>query len=658
MTSCVKAEPYKNSIAVRPGRPGQPLANIFAQIASAAENLGGDPEITVGGDGKLIFGYDSMHNTAIISYNIPDGDDLDESILDAPKDTMDPSVWRNGKNGPAPTDKTKHIIDGIAEWAVEDGWTPEDAGIHIVGSIASNQYSDGSDVDVHFYGDNLDFRGKDPDDFNRDFRAAFKDFLAENPEYSEIGGHPVEVYVQSNKFQDMMSIGCYDYFSRRWESGPEIKDTVFDPYSEYYEKDMKYADHLISDIRNQILEVYEQALVLNKAENAEFKDDMLKKLGRSLKKAGELFRRIRESRKVQSSPKSKEDALKKRKDRKWHIADSTFKLMDKFGYLAILKTYSQLAENAGGPDISAADAVIDAVAKNIANNKMLTDSEKAYFNKLAWTNAPRSGIEGAVDEGIGSAVRAAALAGAMAMPFAARQADAAPERAPCAAQAAAEKKYAGLSESNMTNLLATIAYNEAMLDWIKDKDDDKLIAILNVIDNRAAGDPARYASVISEKSQFFSAKHVRGGYVDATYAPFDPAAAAKAEGGQLSPRQKECWARCLDYARKLLDKKLPSKIGNRNMIANKAKDNAAAWETWGRNCDLTIGSHSYGYDPAHDPLARAGKNTVYTVKPGDTLGKIAKAAGVPLDRLVAANTGIKNPDQIKVGQKITIPARR
>ena len=55
----------------------------------------------------------------------------------------------------------------------------------------------------------------------------------------------------------MMSVGCYDYFARKWESGPDIKDTVFDPYSEYYEKDMKYVDHLISDIRNQMLETYE-----------------------------------------------------------------------------------------------------------------------------------------------------------------------------------------------------------------------------------------------------------------------------------------------------------------------------------------------------------------------------------------------------------------
>ena len=54
-----------------------------------------------------------------------------------------------------------------------------------------------------------------------------------------------------------MSVGCYDFLNRKWIVGPDFENIQFDPYSEYYEKDMKYVDHLISDIRNQILETYE-----------------------------------------------------------------------------------------------------------------------------------------------------------------------------------------------------------------------------------------------------------------------------------------------------------------------------------------------------------------------------------------------------------------
>ena len=96
---------------------------------------------------------------------------------------------------------------------------------------------------------------------------------------------------------------------------------------------------------------------------------------------------------------------------------------------------------------------------------------------------------------------------------------------------------------------------------------------------------------------------MKGGYADKTYKTYDPNDEAKAEGGRLSPRQKECWALCQKYAQDMLDKKLPSKIGNRNMIANKGKDNAASYDAWGKKCDLEIGEHAFGYDPAHDPDA-------------------------------------------------------
>lgn len=48
-------------------------------------------------------------------------------------------------------------------------------------------------------------------------------------------------------------------------------------------------------------------------------------------------------------------------------------------------------------------------------------------------------------------------------------------------------------------------------------------------------------------------------------------------------------------------------------------------------------------------------DSVYIVKKGDTLTKIAKKYGTTVDALVKAN-GIKNPDVIKVGQKLTIPS--
>ena len=103
----------------------------------------------------------------------------------------------------------------------------------------------------------------------------------------------------------------------------------------------------------------------------------------------------------------------------------------------------------------------------------------------------------------------------------------------------------------------------------------------------------------------------------------------------------------------MLDKKLPSKIGNRNMIANKKKDNAASYEAWGKDCDLVIGDHAFGYDPTHDPnvkKVKKAKNTPkeYVVKAGDTLGAIARAHNTTVDNLAKKNA-LKDMNKIKVG---------
>lgn len=47
---------------------------------------------------------------------------------------------------------------------------------------------------------------------------------------------------------------------------------------------------------------------------------------------------------------------------------------------------------------------------------------------------------------------------------------------------------------------------------------------------------------------------------------------------------------------------------------------------------------------------------VYIIKKGDTLSKIAVAHGISLEELRAANPTIKDPNLIKEGQQITIPA--
>jgi len=53
--------------------------------------------------------------------------------------------------------------------------------------------------------------------------------------------------------------------------------------------------------------------------------------------------------------------------------------------------------------------------------------------------------------------------------------------------------------------------------------------------------------------------------------------------------------------------------------------------------------------------AAASASTVYTVKSGDTMWKIASKYQVGVSELISSNPSIKNPNSIYPGQKITIP---
>ena len=55
-------------------------------------------------------------------------------------------------------------------------------------------------------------------------------------------------------------------------------------------------------------------------------------------------------------------------------------------------------------------------------------------------------------------------------------------------------------------------------------------------------------------------------------------------------------------------------------------------------------------------LAGPAMASTHTVQPGDTLSGIAAQSGVSLINLEAANSWIKNPNLIYVGQQVTVPA--
>lgn len=90
-------------------------------------------------------------------------------------------------------------------------------------------------------------------------------------------------------------------------------------------------------------------------------------------------------RKAYSSPKTDAQALKWRVSKKWKIADASFKLFDKYGYLAILRKFAELhdvMEAGDAVDEESIETLLSTVKEYINNADKLSEQE-VYEGQLS-----------------------------------------------------------------------------------------------------------------------------------------------------------------------------------------------------------------------------------------------------------------------------------
>lgn len=238
-------------------------------------------------------------------------------------------------------------------------------------------------------------------------------------------------------------------------------------------------------------------------------------------------------------------------------------------------------------------------------------------------------------------------------------------------KAGSNGSYAGYSEAQASNIIARTIYSEA-----RNQGHEGRMAIMSIIWNRAGGDVSKMPGVCFAKSQFswwwFSKNAPKpstssGQYSPGQYQVIAPSTIMK--DGTVIASELEAWKDAAKIAADVVSTgKFESTIGNRNMIGNKKIDTKAAFDSWGKDCDLKVGDHMFGYLPEHDGFkkaasrtasrtasraARAAKPKIYIVKAGDTLSKIAKKHSISLGSLITKNS-INDASKIKAGQKLRI----
>lgn len=598
-----------------------------------------------------------------------------ESILDAPQDTLDQNVWnlQTDPKKPSLQSEAKAKLDKAISW-VQDKYHFEDLSVYIIGSICSNSYSDSSDIDLDFCAKNATKDDDDPEvvkEFGWRFKKDFIDnYIKANREDSMIGGHPLEVYFNPNPFQCFTSIGCYNVLEDKWEVGPVIKSENYDPIADLYSDSTKQAKDIIDDIRDIIFDLYQLSIVAKKSSSQKFKDARETEIRKKLEKSDEILSLMKKTRsKFQTPVKSREAALKRRDDRRFHVADAAFKFLDKFGYIDILKKFAEMSYNEedGGVVLDQEelfDNVVKIVTDGISTQK-LQDSELEGFPIAldeSFADASKFMLIAslmAISELLPSTALARELANAKRNTPAGQQFTVnSPSVKKAIANAAKDNKMIGeMSKTNVVNAVAQVIWKEA-----RGEETAGRKAVASVILNRADNNPSNIIAVLKEPSAFTCLKGYTGGWTDKTYLWYVPAKAIA-----KNPDNKTIWNECNSIALDLVNKKFKSTIGNRNSYINKDRADKSNVDTWGKKCTLKIGKHHFGYLPEHDPKYvvpgttttwkrwnKQHKAVVVVVKSGDTLEKIAKENNTTVNKILALNKTIKNPDKIGIGQKIRV----
>lgn len=223
--------------------------------------------------------------------------------------------------------------------------------------------------------------------------------------------------------------------------------------------------------------------------------------------------------------------MTRRKDKKRHIVDATFKFFDKFGYVQMLKDFMELHYALKDGECSDEDAV-DKILSSVSSNmqlKHLQDSDDEQDLKLM---SMIQELDETLAESASGLVKLSVIAGLMAvsglLPADALQKNLAKAKkqdthltvsSPAvkkavAASAKSNEMVGPMSKTNVVNAVAKVLWMEARG---KKEGTAGRKAVASVILNRTGDDPQFIVNVIKQPYAFSCLNDYTGGWTDSTY---------------------------------------------------------------------------------------------------------------------------------------------
>jgi hypothetical protein len=291
-------------------------------------------------------------------------DVLRESVIDYPREDLESTVW--DKTGDSYTIKEpvrQKIVHTLSQYDRMD-LDKVAKRIHITGSIGTNQYDDDTDIDVHLIVDQKDF--DDPGGIQRDAFKYFRDLD------QKVGLHPIEVYLQFNEAQEMLSDAVYDLRRDTWIKGPRVVDENYDPYEDYADvmvdvADAAFdADKLLGELRRDVIDhrAIETAMGhMTSGERSRLMEKLKTKLGEiedDIEQLMALRGQWVDMRRKSSAAEPGKSAIEDIEVvKKWNDANAIFKFLNRYRYMKTISALEKLSAN--GIDKAEVDDVGKAV---------------------------------------------------------------------------------------------------------------------------------------------------------------------------------------------------------------------------------------------------------------------------------------------------------
>lgn len=260
-----------------------------------------------------------------------------ESILDPVKDKLNPNIF---KNDDILSKVSSHILNSFLEWLIE---VDEGNGVKsavLLGSSASYQYTDSSDIDVNIVLNDISR--------NEELRK-----ILPNGNLLPGTSHPINYFLASDMSPVEQSDVAFDLLDSKWIKKPS-KDTTIIPYSyvmEIAKLFMSGIDDRIQEYTTDVNELnYYKSLPNNEINRDDIKekiDNKLNEIRADLDAIHIVHHLIKSFRREAYDPDFNATYLVKIEsdNPNYSINNIVYKILENSGYFEKLEKYEQIRKN-------------------------------------------------------------------------------------------------------------------------------------------------------------------------------------------------------------------------------------------------------------------------------------------------------------------------